>query len=107
MEEVIGRQALLVAVPHPAKQVFQVPSVELSVKERSDHTSFLDPRSESCQPGWGGREERTYYNCTSSVVSTVYLRYVRHSFRLFFSFNRWIFRKTFRWKVLAILCVHE
>ena len=33
--------------------------------------------------------------------STVYLRYVRHSFRLSFIFNTWIFEKTFRSKVMA------
>ena len=29
------------------------------------------------------------------------IRYVRHSFRLFFIFTAWIFEKTFRWKVMA------
>ena len=42
-----------------------------------------------------------YHLIADIVVSTVYLRYVRYSFRLFFIFNTWIFEKTFRSKVMA------
>ena len=43
----------------------------------------------------------TMHLTVDRVISTVYLRYVRHSFRLSFIFNAQIFGKNFCWKVMA------